>query len=55
MQPDREIEVGDAEYVDLDRMGLLVKPSQSSAPPSPSAAAPASPVPGKSSSKESQS
>lgn len=25
MQPDREIEVGDAEYLDLQRQGLLVE------------------------------
>jgi hypothetical protein len=33
MQPDREIEVGDAEYLDLHRMGLLVEGGPTSAEP----------------------
>ncbi|MET8826101.1 hypothetical protein ABZX40_13595 [Streptomyces sp. NPDC004610] len=34
MQPDKEIEVGDAEYLDLKRQGLLIEESV----PPPSAA-----------------
>lgn len=58
MQPDREIEVDDAEYVDLQRQGLLVEddhapvaepePTAPAAPAAPeqpaAAAAPAAPV-----------
>ncbi|MFE3031580.1 hypothetical protein ACFXKY_08015 [Streptomyces canus] len=56
MQPDKEIEVGDAEYLDLDRQGLLVKedagqdvppataaPATPEAPPQPAAVAPKKP------------
>jgi hypothetical protein len=39
MQPDVEIEVGDAEYLDLKRQGLLVEEPA----PAPATAAPASP------------
>jgi hypothetical protein len=41
MQPDREIEVDDAEYLDLKRQGLLVKDD---GPADPQTAAPATPV-----------
>lgn len=50
MQPDREIEVGDADYLDLKRQGLLV---EDPAPePQPVAAVAAAPVK-KAASKES--
>lgn len=39
MRPDQEIEVGDAEYLDLQRQGLLVNDE----PPQPDAPAPAAP------------
>ncbi|MCX5522198.1 hypothetical protein OG342_04855 [Streptomyces bobili] len=59
MQPDKEIEVGDAEFLDLQRQGLLVDDDNTA--PDPSATAtptpPASPVkktsPGVAGSKES--
>lgn len=38
MQPDREIEVGDADYLDLKRQGLLVEDAPE---PAPAAALPA--------------
>lgn len=41
MQPDVEIEVGDAEYLDLKRQGLLAE--ESAPAPAPATAAPASP------------
>lgn len=41
MQPDKEIEVGDAEYLDLQRLGLLVDGAQQNVPPA--TAAPATP------------
>lgn len=40
MQPDRELEVDDAEYLDLQRQGLLVKDD---GPAAPQTAAPAVP------------
>lgn len=43
MQPDREIEVDDAEYLDLQRMGLLVD-DDGVEPDPPATAAPALPV-----------
>lgn len=33
MRPDVEIEVGDAEYLDLQREGLLVEDNEPAAPP----------------------
>jgi hypothetical protein len=38
MQPDREIEVDDAELLDLQRMGLLVEDSPAPAPQATTAA-----------------
>lgn len=49
MQPHLELEVGDAEYLDLKRQGLLVEDAPAAAP----AAAPAKPVPAAAKSKES--
>lgn len=56
MQPDREIDVDDAEYLDLQRQGLLVEdtahedvppataaPANPEAPPQPAAVAPKKP------------
>jgi hypothetical protein len=43
MQPDRDIEVDDAEYLDLQRMGLLVEEDAAEDVP-PATAAPALPV-----------
>lgn len=45
MQPDREIDVDDAEYLDLKRQGLLVKETAEEEVP-PATAAPAAPEPG---------
>ena len=42
MQPDREIDVDDAEYLDLQRQGLLVKEDATESVP-PATAAPANP------------
>lgn len=42
MQPDKEIEVGDAEYLDLQRQGLLVEEDAHADVP-PATAAPAAP------------
>jgi hypothetical protein len=40
MQPDREIEVGDADYLDLKRQGLLIEEEATpSVPPAPAAPA----------------
>jgi hypothetical protein len=41
MRPDQPIEVGDAEYVDLDRQGLLLPDPQPPARVVPEPAAPA--------------
>jgi hypothetical protein len=35
MRPDQEIEVGDAEYVDLSRQGLLAEDPEPPAAPAP--------------------
>lgn len=43
MQPDQTIEVGDAEYLDLKRQGLLVEETAHESVP-PATAAPATPV-----------
>jgi hypothetical protein len=43
MQPDKEIEVGDAEYLDLKRQGLLVEDDAAEDVP-PATAAPANPA-----------
>jgi len=43
MQPDREIDVDDAEYLDLQRQGLLVKEDAAESVP-PATAAPANPA-----------
>jgi len=43
MQPDKEIEVGDAEYIDLQRQGLLVEETADQDVP-PATAAPANPA-----------
>jgi hypothetical protein len=43
MQPDLEIEVGDAEYLDLKRQGLLVEADAHESVP-PATAAPAVPT-----------
>ena len=43
MRPDREIEVGDAEYLDLKRQGLLLDDAPAPAP-AVTPAAPAAPV-----------
>ncbi|WP_141746618.1 hypothetical protein [Streptomyces sp. LUP30] len=43
MQPDRDIEVDDAEYLDLQRMGLLVD-DDGTEPEPPATAAPPLPV-----------
>lgn len=43
MQPDQEIEVGDAEYLDLQRQGLLVD-DDGVEPDPPATAAPTPPV-----------
>jgi hypothetical protein len=55
MQPHQEIEVGDAEYLDLKRQSLLVEEAPASVPPA--TAAPANPAkktsPGAAGSKES--
>ncbi|MFG3170569.1 hypothetical protein [Streptomyces sp. NPDC048200] len=42
MRPDEEIEVGDAEYTDLSRQGLLVEDTPAENVP-PATAAPATP------------
>jgi hypothetical protein len=42
MQPDKTIEVDDAEYLDLKRQGLLVEETAPSTPPA--TAAPANPA-----------
>lgn len=56
MQPDKELEVGDAEYLDLQRQGLLVEKDSSESVP-PATAAPANPAkktsPGAAGNKES--
>ena len=56
MQPDREIEVGEVEYLDLKRQGLLLEdppaPQPAPTPTSPAAPAPASPTTKKAASKE---
>jgi hypothetical protein len=41
MRPDQPIEVGDAEYVDLDRQGLLLPDPQPARTADPEPAAPA--------------
>lgn len=41
MQPDRELEVDDAEYLDLQRQGLLVGDDGTPPPPQTAAGAPA--------------
>lgn len=41
MQPDREFEVGDAEYLDLKRQGLLLLEDTPPSQPAPIPAAPA--------------
>lgn len=51
IQPHVEITVSDAEYTDLDRMGLLVQTSKPQLTPAP-AAAPAPTTPSGKSSKE---
>lgn len=43
MRPDLEIEVGDVEYVDLQRQGLLVEETATESAP-PATAAPANPA-----------
>jgi hypothetical protein len=43
MRPDKEIEVGDAEYLDLQRQGLLVEETATEDVPS-ATAAPANPA-----------
>jgi hypothetical protein len=43
MQPDKEIEVDDAEYLDLQRQGLLVDKDATETVP-PATAAPANPA-----------
>lgn len=43
MQPDREIDVDDAEYLDLQRQGLLVQEDANESVP-PATAAPANPA-----------
>lgn len=43
MQPDQTVEVGDAEYLDLKRQGLLVEDEPAPSPP-PASAAPAVPA-----------
>lgn len=43
MQPDKEIDVDDAEYLDLDRQGLLVKEDAGQDVP-PATAAPTTPA-----------
>lgn len=56
MQPDREIEVGDADYLDLQRQGLLIEETPAPTPePAPAASvAPAKKTPaGPAGSKES--
>lgn len=54
MQPDREIEVGDADYLDLKRQGLLVEDEPENVPPATAAPAnPAKKTPGPAGSKES--
>lgn len=40
MRPDEKIEVGDAEYLDLSRDGLLVEESAKDVPPATAAPAP---------------
>jgi hypothetical protein len=39
MQPDKEIEVGEADYLDLQRQGLLVEDAASTVPPATAASA----------------
>lgn len=39
MQPDREIEVGDVEYLDLKRQGLLLEDPPAQPAPAPTAPA----------------
>lgn len=43
MRPDQEIEVGDVEYLDLQRQGLLVEDTATESVP-PATAAPATPA-----------
>jgi hypothetical protein len=43
MQPDREIEVGDADYLDLKRQGLLVDEDEPAPLPQTATATPSTP------------
>ena len=52
IQPHVEITVSDAEYIDLDRMGLLVQTSKTQPSATSPAAAPAPTTPSGKSSKE---
>ena len=53
MQPDREIEVGEADYLDLKRQGLLIEDPAPAAAPAPAPATSVQAAAKKAASKES--